>query len=105
MAQPGTITMSMRELDRLKVIQAVIEERLMPWRAAERLGLSRRQVERLANRYRCEGAAGLVSRRRGRPGNHQLPVNLCPQALALIRERYADFGPTLACEKLQWAGA
>nr|DAE47894.1 MAG TPA: Mos transposase [Caudoviricetes sp.] len=92
--------MSMRELDRLKVIQAVIEERLMPWRAAERLGLSRRQVERLANRYRCEGAAGLVSRRRGRPGNHQLPVNLCPQALALIRERYADFGPTLACEKL-----
>ena len=72
----------------------------MPWRAAERLGLSRRQVERLANRYRCEGAAGLVSRRRGRPGNHQLPVNLCPQALALIRERYADFGPTLACEKL-----
>lgn len=100
MAQPGTITMSMRELDRLKVIQAVIEERLMPWRAAERLGLSRRQVERLANRYRCEGAAGLVSRRRGRPGNHQLPVNLCPQALALIRERYADFGPTLACEKL-----
>jgi len=99
-AQPGTITMSMRELDRLKVIQAVVEERLMPWRAAERLGLSRRQVERLANRYRCEGAAGLVSRRRGRPGNHQLPVNLCPQALALIRERYADFGPTLACEKL-----
>lgn len=54
MAQPGTITMSMRELDRLTVIQAVIEERLMPWRAAERLGLSRRQVERLANRYRCE---------------------------------------------------
>lgn len=100
MAQPGTITMSMRELDRLKVIQAVVEERLMPWRAAGRLGLSRRQVERLANRYRCEGAAGLVSRRRGRPGNHQLPVNLCPQALALIRERYADFGPTLACEKL-----
>ncbi|ASL42171.1 hypothetical protein bAD24_I01685 [Burkholderia sp. AD24] len=100
MAQPGTITMSMRELDRLKVIQAVIEQRLMPWRAAERLGLSRRQVERLANRYRCEGAAGLVSRRRGRPGNHQLPVNLCSQALALIRERYADFGPTLACEKL-----
>jgi hypothetical protein len=40
----GMINMSMRELDRLKVIEAVVEGRLMPWRAAERLGLSRRQV-------------------------------------------------------------
>ncbi|SIO69752.1 Helix-turn-helix domain-containing protein [Burkholderia sp. GAS332] len=67
MAQPGTITMSMRELDRLKVIQAVIEERLMPWRAAERLGLSRRQVERLTVRYRSQGASGLLSRYIGLP--------------------------------------
>ena len=101
MALTGMITMTMRELDRLKVIEAVIEERLMPWRAAERLGISRRQVERLTSRYRSEGAAGLVSRRRGRSSNHQLPVNLVAQAMALIRERYADFGPTLACEKLR----
>jgi hypothetical protein len=39
----GTITMSMRELDRFKVIQAVAETRLKPGRAAERLGLSVRQ--------------------------------------------------------------
>ncbi|CAN0625336.1 protein of unknown function [Burkholderia multivorans] len=39
-AHPGLITMSMRELDRLKVVEAVVEQRLMPWRAAERLGLS-----------------------------------------------------------------
>ncbi|WP_174960200.1 helix-turn-helix domain-containing protein [Burkholderia ubonensis] len=42
----NTITMSMRELDRLKVVEAVVEGRLMPWRAAERLDVSRRQVER-----------------------------------------------------------
>ena len=48
----GLITMSMRELDRLKVIEAVVEQRLMPWRAAERLGVSRRQIERLVGRYR-----------------------------------------------------
>ncbi|WP_155629839.1 hypothetical protein [Burkholderia stagnalis] len=28
----NTITMSMRELDRLKVVEAVVEGRLMPWR-------------------------------------------------------------------------
>ncbi|RQU96003.1 ISNCY family transposase [Burkholderia cenocepacia] len=92
--------MSMRELDRLKVVEAVIEQRLMPWRAAERLGISRRQIERLVARYRAAGPAGLVSQRRGHASNHQLPEDLAHRALSLIRERYADFGPTLACEKL-----
>ncbi|RQY08305.1 ISNCY family transposase [Burkholderia stagnalis] len=92
--------MSMRELDRLKVIEAVVEGRLMPWRAAERLNLSRRQVERLSERYRSQGAAGLVSRKRGQPSNHQLTAGLADRALTIIRERYADFGPTLASEKL-----
>ncbi|WP_141710860.1 helix-turn-helix domain-containing protein, partial [Paraburkholderia nodosa] len=64
MACTGMITMSMRELDRLKVIEAVAEAQLMPWRAAERLGICRRQVERLVLRYRASGASGLVSRRR-----------------------------------------
>jgi transposase len=101
MTDTGMITMSMRELDRLKVIEAVAEAGLMPWRAAERLGISRRQVERLVLRYRSEGAHGLVSRRRGCPSNHQLPDVLVRRALTVIRERYADFGPTLACEKLR----
>ena len=101
MTRTGTITMSMRELDRLKVIEAVAESRLMTWRAAERLGLSRRQVERLVIRYRAEGAAGLVSQRRGVRSNHQLPQTMLDRALELIHERYADFGPTLACEKLR----
>jgi transposase len=92
--------MSMRELDRLKVVEAVIEQRLMPWRAAERLGISRRQIERLVARYRAGGPLGLVSQRRGHASNHQLPEDRAHRALSLIRERYADFGPTLACETL-----
>ncbi|CAD6555424.1 hypothetical protein LMG28140_05696 [Paraburkholderia metrosideri] len=48
----GTITMSMTELDRLKVVQAVCERRLKPGQAADRLALSVRQVERLTVRYR-----------------------------------------------------
>ncbi|WP_415860853.1 helix-turn-helix domain-containing protein [Burkholderia ubonensis] len=87
----NTITMSMRELDRLKVVEAVVEGRLMPWRAAERLDVSRRQVERLVARYRASGPAGLVSQRRGQPSNHQLPEDLAHRALSVIRDRYADF--------------
>ncbi|HJV76396.1 MAG TPA: ISNCY family transposase [Noviherbaspirillum sp.] len=93
--------MTMRDLDRLKVIQAVVDGNLKPGRAAERLGLTDRQVRRLVNRVRLEGAPGIVSRRRGGRSNNRLSADLTGMALSLIRSRYADFGPTLACEKLR----
>jgi transposase len=101
MVRTEMITMSMREIDRLKSVQAVLEGNLKPMVAAARLGLTTRQVQRLVNRYRTEGVLGLVSRKRGRAGNHQLAPQLANSVLTIIRERYADFGPTLACEKLR----
>lgn len=50
--------------------------------------------------YREHGPLSLVNRRRGQPGNRQLMPGLAERALLIIRERYADFGPTLACGKL-----
>lgn len=100
MARTETITMSMREIDRLKTVQAVVDGDLKPMVAAARMGLTTRQVRRLAHRYRTEGVTGLVSRKRGRVGNRQLAPQLASTALGIIRDRYADFGPTLACEKL-----
>jgi hypothetical protein len=44
--------------------------------------------------------AGLVSRKRGKPSNHQLPSGVAEHAMDLVRDRYSDFGPTLAREKL-----
>jgi hypothetical protein len=47
------------------------------------------------------GAKGLVSRKRGVPSNRRTPAAVMMQAMALIGAHYADFGPTLACEKLR----
>ena len=87
MSPAALVTLNMRELDRLKVIQAVVDLGLKPGRAAERLGLSVRQIERLVLGYRAAGVAGLVSGKRGRPSNHQLPAGKAQRALTLIRER------------------
>jgi len=103
MDHSGSITMSMRELGRIKIIQSVIDGLLIPWRAAEQLELSVRQVERLCLRYRHEGPAGLISRKRAHPSNHQLAPGVAARALALVAKRYPDFGPTFACEKLREA--
>ncbi|MFM0047877.1 ISNCY family transposase [Paraburkholderia sediminicola] len=101
MAATDRITMTMRELDRFKVIQSVADDLLKPWRAAQRLGLTTRQIRRLVARLREDGPAGLVSGRCAKPSNNRLDAGTAARALAIIRERYADFGPTLACEKLR----
>lgn len=64
----ATITMNMREVDRLKTVQAVVDRMTRVDQAAKRLGLSRRQLERLIQRYKEDGVAGLVSRRRAASG-------------------------------------
>ena len=101
MNERGFVTVSMHELERIKIIAAVAEHRLKVVQAAERLALCERQVSRLVRRYEASGASGLVSGRRGQPSNRVLPIEVRARAMALVRERYADFGPTLACEKLR----
>jgi Homeodomain-like domain len=100
MRNPG-ITRHMRELERLRTIQAVVDRELKPGRAAERLGLTVRQIERLVIRYRAEGPVGLISRHRHRTGNRALKSAVAEQILAILRDQYPDFGPTLATEKLR----
>ena len=68
--------------------------------AAHILGLSIRHVRRLYRAYRERGAQGLVSRRRGKPSNNRLDPQVVQQTIDLIYDRYRDFGPTLAHEKL-----
>lgn len=90
----------MDEVNRLRILQDVIDRRLTTRLAAARLDISDRHCRRLLERYRSEGPLSLANKRRGQRGNRQLIPGLAEHALHLIRERYADFGPTLACEKL-----
>lgn len=96
----GYITMSHKELDRYDIINRVIEKRLTQPKAASMLGLSVRQIRRLMRSVEAKGASGLVSKRRGRPSNNQVPSNIKEAAITLIKERYSDFRPTFASEKL-----
>jgi hypothetical protein len=96
----AVITMSRKELGRLEVLVGLDTGRTTAALAASLIGVSERQVFRLLKAYRALGPAGLASRRRGRPGNRRYGDEIREAALAIIRERYADFGPTLAAEKL-----
>jgi hypothetical protein len=93
--------MSDGELTRLEVLRDLDQKRLTTEAAGQLLGLERRQVFRLLKAYRTEGPAGLISKRRGRRSNRRKPEALRRAVLAIIRQWYWDFGPTLAAEKLR----
>jgi transposase len=92
--------MSVKELSRLEVMQRLAKKQLSQAEAGTILELSTRQIKRLLKAYRRQGAAGLVSKQRGRPSNHRLAENIRQPALNALQTRYRGFGPTLAHEKL-----
>lgn len=94
------LSMSPKELTRLEVMQRLKEKRLLQKEAAALLGVSVRQVKRLWRKYRKQAAKGLVSAKRGQASNHRLDAGVVQQTLDLVKKKYADFGPTLAHEKL-----
>lgn len=94
------VSMSAKEFSRLDVLLDIEASRLSIREACALMGLRRRQVFRLLAAFREHGAASLVSKRRGRPSNNRLPLEVRALTMALVHEHYADFGPTLAAEKL-----
>ena len=96
----GGLWMSTKERERSHVIRQTQEGHLSQRAASERLGIGVRQVKRLVRLWKQHGDAGLVSRQRGRLSNHRLAAGQRDRIGVLLAEKYPDFGPTLAAEKL-----
>ena len=94
------MVMSTKELRRVHLVHQVMEGKLSQGKASEWIGLTDRQMRRLLKRVRKEGDRGLIHRARGRPSNRRFAETIKARALGLYARRYADFGPTLAAEKL-----
>lgn len=92
--------MSAKERERAFVIRQVAARQLGQGLAAQRLGLSVRQIKRLVRAWREHGDCALVSRRRGRASSRRLKEDVRARIEALLRGKYLGFGPTLAAEKL-----
>jgi len=92
--------MNPKELKRLEVMQKLAEKQTSQKKAALELGITTRQVKRLWKAYRKKGAAGLISQQRGKASHNRLSEATEQAAVDLLHSRYADFGPTLAQEKL-----
>lgn len=93
--------MSKREVDRFDVISRLLRKELNGSQAAALLRLCVRQVRRLKKIVKRKGAAGLIHAMRGRISNRRMKEKRRTKIIGLLKEKYPDFGPTFAAEKLR----
>lgn len=96
-----TVEMSIKELERIKVLSQVREGKMTQALAAKSLNISDRQVRKLLSRLEVGGDIAIISKKRGKPSNNRLPFEIKEKALSLARDHYVDFGPKLTMEYLQ----
>jgi helix-turn-helix protein len=99
----GLLVMSAKERERLKIFLRVKGGELQQ-QAAALCGLDYRHLRRLYQRYCKQGDRGVVHQGRGQPSNRARSAEFKAAVLARYQERYPDFGPTLAAEKLTLDG-
>ncbi len=100
MVREDIVTMSVKELKKLKVLHSVLDKRFTQKAAAVKLDISERQVRRLVKSVREFGDKGVIHRGRGRPSNRRYSEQFKAEVLKFYEKKYPDFGPTLASEKL-----
>lgn len=95
------IAMSSKELTRYEVIKELVDNKINGTDASLKLGLSIRQVKRLKKKVKNEGAKGLAHGSRGKSGNRKIDLEIIAKVKNILKEKYPDFGPTFAREKLE----
>jgi transposase len=96
----NTIPMSAKELKYIELIPRVIARELTGAEAAKLLGVTDRTVRRLKAAVEKNGSSVLAHKARGRASNHRIPEKERKKIEGLLIDKYHDFTPTFAAEKL-----
>lgn len=94
------VDLNAKEQEKANILTAAIAGTITNNQAAKQLGLSIRQVQRAKAIVRQQGASGIVHKLKGKPGNHRIAENIKKKSLSAIKEKYPDFKPSFATEKL-----
>ena len=94
------IRMTEKELLRYDIIKDLISNKINGTDASKQIGVSVRHIKRLKAKVIASGAEGLAHSSRGKESNRKLDSRVVKKAKGYLIERYYDFGPTFAAEKL-----
>lgn len=94
------LAMNKKERWRKTLLEQILTNQLSRNDVAQRLSLSKRQLRRIMRRYEQHGDAGLIHQSRGKTSGHSYPSEFREHVISLYQQKYLDFGPTFAVEKL-----
>ena len=94
------ITLTGRDMRRLRDIEAALAGRITNSEGARQLGLSVRQFIRLRKRVALEGPSGVIHKGRGKASNRRLGEDERERIRTLLETTYAGFNDTHAHEML-----
>lgn len=95
------ITMTEKESERYNIIQDLINKKINGTDASKMIGVTIRQVKRIKVAVLKHGIKGVIHKNRGRESNRKLDPKIVKKVEKHLKEKYYDFGPTFASEKLE----
>ena len=95
------ITLSKKEIERLRILHKVIDRSMTQMDASQVLAITDRQVRNLLGKIRVSGDKGIAHGSRGRQSPHKMSQQRQDQIAEIIKEKYPGFRPTFAREKLR----
>jgi len=96
----GSLTMSKKEVDQINIFERLMRKDMKQKQAGMLLHLSVRQIRRKLRDYKKYGAVSLIHKGRGKTSNNLISQQVMDEAIQIVKDKYWDFGPTLAHEKL-----
>ena len=88
------VELRMNELEKYKIIKELVDHNGNKNRASEKLGLSRRQIDRLIVIYKEKGKSGFVHGNRGKCPFKTLDKSISEDIILLYKTKYQDFNFT-----------
>ena len=85
------VELRMNELEKYNVIKELVDHNGNKNRAAEKLGISRRQVDRLIIKYKEKGKSGFVHGNRSKKPVNALDKSISEDIILLYKTKYYDF--------------
>jgi transposase len=96
----GGVTLNQKEQRRVDIMERYIRKEIKVSEVSKHIGLSVRQCKRIKEKYKKEGVKALAHGNRGKRSNNRISGDEIMRAMDLIKNKYPDFGPTFALEKL-----
>jgi transposase len=94
------LQMSKKEANQIAIFDALVNKKMTKKEASNLIKLSIRQIIRKKKRFEKLGVKGLIHKGRGKKGNRSINEEIKKMIIELLQEKYVDYGPTLAAEKL-----